>query len=88
MIDGNTVTSQYIKGENAFVEFNWEAMKVNLKKSGSLPGELAFYKDKASQGYAIRVMGSHNGKKWEVLGEEKGFWPSWCCYQTAGKFRP
>ena len=31
MIDGNTVTSQYIKGEDAFVEFNWEAMKVNLK---------------------------------------------------------
>ena len=28
---GNTVTSQYIKGEDAFVEFNWEAMKVNLK---------------------------------------------------------
>ena len=31
MIDGNTVTSQYFKGEDAFVEFNWEAMKVNLK---------------------------------------------------------
>lgn len=71
MIDGNTVTSQYIKGENAFVEFNWEAMKVNLKKL-EFTGELAFYKDKASQGYTIRVMGSHNGKKWEVLGEEKG----------------
>lgn len=61
MIDGNTVTSQYIKGENAFVEFNWEAMKVNLKKL-EFTGELAFYKDKASQGYTIRVMGSHNGK--------------------------
>ena len=31
MIDENTVKSQYFKGEDAFVEFNWEAMKVNLK---------------------------------------------------------
>ena len=71
MIDGNTVTSQYIKGEDAFVEFNWEAMKVNLKNL-KFTGELAYYKDKASEGYVIRVLGSHNGTKWEVLGEEKG----------------
>ena len=71
MIDGNTVTSQYFKGEDAFVEFNWEAMKVNLKNL-KFTGELAYYKDKASEGYVIRVLGSHNGTKWEVLGEEKG----------------
>ena len=71
MIDGNTVTSQYLKGEDAFVEFNWEAMKVNLKNL-KFTGELAYYKDKASEGYVIRVLGSHNGTKWEVLGEEKG----------------
>ena len=71
MIDGNTVTSQYIKGEKAFAEFNWEAMKVNLRNL-KFTGELAYYQDKATQGYVIRVMGSHNGKKWEVLGEEKG----------------
>ena len=71
MIDGNTVTSQYIKGEKAFAEFNWEAMKVNLRNL-KFTGELAYYQDKATQGYVIRVMGSHNGTKWEVLGEEKG----------------
>ena len=71
MIDGNTVTSQYIKGEKAFAEFNWEAMKVNLRNL-KFTGELAYYQDKATQGYVIRVMGSHNGQKWEVLGEEKG----------------
>ena len=71
MIDGNTVTSQYFKGEDAFVEFNWEAMKVNLKNL-KFTGELAYYKDKASEGYVIRVLGSHNGTKWEVLGEDKG----------------
>jgi hypothetical protein len=66
-----TVTSQYIKGEKAFAEFNWEAMKVNLRNL-KFTGELAYYQDKATQGYVIRVMGSHNGTKWEVLGEEKG----------------
>ena len=71
MIDGNTVTSQYITGEKAFAEFNWEAMKVNLRNL-KFTGELAYYQDKATQGYVIRVMGSHNGTKWEVLGEEKG----------------
>ena len=71
MIDGNTVTSLYIKGEKAFAEFNWEAMKVNLRNL-KFTGELAYYQDKATQGYVIRVMGSHNGQKWEVLGEEKG----------------
>lgn len=71
MIDGNIVSSQVIKGENAFVEFNWEAMKVNLKDL-KFTGELAYYQDKASEGYAIRVMASHDGKKWELVGEEKG----------------
>ena len=46
-------------------------MKVNLKNL-KFTGELAYYKDKASEGYVIRVLGSHNGTKWEVLGEEKG----------------
>ena len=71
MIDGNTVTSQYIKGEKAFAEFNWEAMKVNLRNL-KFTGELAYYQDKATEGYVIRVLGSRNGQKWEVLGEEKG----------------
>ena len=46
-------------------------MKVNLRNL-KFTGELAYYQDKATQGYVIRVMGSHNGTKWEVLGEEKG----------------
>ena len=46
-------------------------MKVNLRNL-KFTGELAYYQDKATQGYVIRVMGSHNGQKWEVLGEEKG----------------
>ena len=42
-------------------------MTVNLKKL-EFTGELAFYKDKASQGYTIRVMAhtmERNGKSWE-----------------------
>lgn len=35
-------------------------MKVNLRNL-KFTGELAYYQDKATQGYVIRVMGSHNG---------------------------
>ena len=41
MIDGNTVTSQYIKADKAFADFKWETMTVNLRKL-KFKGEMAY----------------------------------------------
>lgn len=73
LCDGNPVTSLIIKGEKAFVEYRWEEMEVNVDTIRLL-GELAYNAELATKGYAIRIMGSLNGTKWEQLGllKEKG----------------
>ena len=71
LCDGNLITSLVIKGEKAFVEFRWDQMTVSAD-SIRMVGELAYNAEQATKGYAIRVMGSRDGKKWEQLGILKG----------------
>ena len=71
LCDGNLITSLVVKGEKAFVEFRWEQMTVSADTI-RMVGELAYNAELATKGYAIRVMGSRDGKKWEQLGVLKG----------------
>lgn len=71
LIDGNIHSSQVLKGENAFIEYNWSGMDVYLDTLRFV-GEMAYHETKAVNGYAIRVMVSADGRKWQQMGVVKG----------------
>lgn len=70
-IDGNVVTSGYVMGEKTFMQFDWTGMQVQVDQI-RLVGEVAYQAAAAKKGYAIRVMGSADGRRWQVIGQMAG----------------
>lgn len=67
--DGNVHSSNYVLGENTFIQFDWQGMQVALSKLNLL-AEVAYEPEKATGGYAIRVMGSADGRHWSLIGRQ------------------
>lgn len=70
-LDGNIHTMLTPLGEDAYIEFHWEGMTVPAD-SLFLRAECVYNPETAKGGYSIQVLGSRDGQKWTVLGEQRG----------------
>lgn len=70
-LDGNIHSSNYVKGEKGYIEYAWHGMKVSFDKL-TIHSEIAVHENLATQGYKISVLASHDGKHWNIIGEETG----------------
>ena len=71
LIDGNIHTDMVLRGEKAFVEYHWTSMNITLENI-RLVGEVAYDDNKATGKYAIRILGSKDGKTWKEVGAAMG----------------
>lgn len=70
-IDGNTVTSNTLMGENPWLQYDWQRMGVTLDTLRFV-AQVAYDAGKATGGFDIRVLGSDDGRRWTVIGQSKG----------------
>lgn len=69
--DGNKVTSIYVKGEDAFIEYEWSGMAVATHEL-RLNAWVAYHPQLANEGYDIAVETSDNGVAWHEIGWLRG----------------
>lgn len=70
-IDGNIHSSNYIKGEKGYIQYDWHSMSVHMDKI-TIHSEIAFFEHQAQQGYRISILASKDGTKWNIIGEDYG----------------
>ena len=70
-IDGNIHSSNYIRGEKGYIQYDWHGMDIHMDKI-AINSEIAFFEQRAKQGYKISILSSKDGKRWETIGEKTG----------------
>lgn len=70
-IDGHEHTSNYVRGEQTYIQYDWAGMAVSLD-SLPLHCEIAYYADKAKAGYTVTVLVSRDGRHWQQAGRLTG----------------
>lgn len=69
--DGNTVTSVYVMGDDAFIQYDWTGMAV-ATRSLRLNAWAAYREQQADSGYEIVVEASPDGAAWQKIGALRG----------------
>ena len=69
--DGNTVTSVYVMGDDAFIQYDWTGMAV-ATRSLRLNAWAAYREQQADGGYEIVVEASPDGAAWQEIGALRG----------------
>ena len=69
--DGNVVSSNVLTGSDAFIQFDWTGMKIDLT-SLHLLGEVAFDPKVSTKGYTIQILASDDGQRWKEVGRLEG----------------
>lgn len=70
-IDGNTVTSNTLMGENPYLQYDWQNMSISLDTLRFV-AQVAYDSEKSNDGFEIRVLGSEDGRRWTLIGQRKG----------------
>ncbi len=70
-IDGHEHTSNYVRGEHTFIQYDWDGMTVNLD-SLPLHCEIAYHAAQATAGYTVTVLVSRDGRRWQEAGRISG----------------
>ncbi|MGI6243941.1 MAG: glycosyl hydrolase 2 galactose-binding domain-containing protein [Prevotella sp.] len=65
-LDENKVTSNFIKGEDTFIQYDWNNGSIHTDGI-KLDADVAYHPDKAKSGYEILVWASVDGKKWKTI---------------------
>lgn len=66
--DGNIHSYNTVQGEKGYIQYEWSNMVVNTSRV-KLNAIAVYFPDKAVNGYAIKVLASSDGKKWEQIGK-------------------
>lgn len=69
--DGNKVTSIYVMGDDAFIEYHWTGMAVSTHAL-RLNAWTAYREQLLQDGYAITVEASDDGTRWREVGALRG----------------
>ena len=69
--DGNIHSYVAMEGNRNYLQMDWTGMAVDVSKI-TLNADLAYHPEAADSGYAIVVMASNDGRRWQTVGELKG----------------
>ena len=70
-LDENIHSSNFIKGENAFIQYDWNNGSIHTDGI-KLDAEVAYHPDEAKSGYKLLVQASADGRKWNTVGTLQG----------------
>lgn len=70
-LDGNMHTRVMAQGEDTYLQFDWSGMEMEADALHLL-AEVVYEAEKATGGYRMAVMGSKDGRRWQLLGSEEG----------------
>ncbi len=70
-IDGHEHTSNYVRGEHTYIQYDWAGMDVSLDTL-PLHCEIAYHAGRATAGYTVTVLVSRDGRHWQQAGQLTG----------------